>query len=65
MARKSNEQQNFEYETNQEHELKSGTVSELISVLSGVGGDLYVCCGLPISIIKVVEQDGQKWVELL
>ena len=33
---------------------------ELISVLSGVGGDLYVRSGLPISIVKVVEQDGQN-----
>lgn len=65
MTRKSCEQQSFDYETCREHSLKVGTVSELISVLSGVDGDLYVCSGLPISIVKVVEQDGQKWVELL
>ena len=53
MARKSNEQQNFEYETNQEHELKSGTVSELISVLSGVGGDF-------IRVLRLADLDCQS-----
>ena len=66
MARKSNEQQNFEYgDKPRAQRAEKWNGFKLISVLSGVGGDLYDVLRLADLGVKVVERDGQNALELL